>query len=39
MAGTPAGGAGTLAGGTGIVCAGAPAPLFMMLRDPPVPEK
>ena len=39
MAGTPAGGAGMLAGGAGIVRTGAPAPLFMMLREPPVPEK
>jgi hypothetical protein len=39
IAGTPAGGAGMLAGGLGIVCTGAPAPLFMMLRVPPVPEK
>jgi hypothetical protein len=39
ITGTPAGGAGMLAGGLGIVCTGAPAPLFMMLRVPPVPEK
>ena len=39
IAGTPAGGAGMLPGGAGIVWTGAPAPLFMMLRDPPPPEK
>ena len=39
IAGTPAGGAGMPAGGAGIVWTGAAPPLFMMLREPPLPEK
>jgi len=39
IVGTPAGGAGMAAGGAGIVWTGAPAPLFMMLREALLPEK
>lgn len=39
IAGPPAGAAGMPAGGAGIVWTGAPAPLFMMLREPPLPAK
>ena len=38
-AGTPAGGAGMPAGGAGIDWPGGAPPLFMMLREPPLPEK
>ena len=39
IAGTPAGAAGMPAGGAGIVWPGRAPPLFMMLREPPLPEK
>ena len=39
IAGSPPGAAGMPAGGAGIDWAGAPVPLFMMLREAPLPEK